>query len=235
MAVGMAIDSVVNVSVCTYRWPLNFTEDAYEFLQQDLHQIEDNWFVKVEGYDEKVPVNQIDIDDWYRDDWKETMASILWNTIKTINWQPLKEIFKKYWITIKWVEFRTPKEYNFNTDHLDLMIETDGKRREDDFYDLIPLVEDYLQNVRKRSCDGYMSFEPRTLEEVEKDDYAFIRAMLKHEGIFDFIQENLLEAVYDVIDSEFEMIDYCYKYNGKKYKIDFQNNSLYLIDEKDAN
>lgn len=115
------------------------------------------------------------------------------------------------------------------------MIETDGKRREDDFYDLIPLVEDYLQNVRKRSCDGYMSFEPRTLEEVEKDDYAFIRAMLKHEGIFDFIQENLLEAVYDVIDSEFEMIDYCYKYNGKKYKIDFQNNSLYLIDEKDAN
>jgi hypothetical protein len=55
--------------------------------------------------------------------------------------------------------------------------------------ELIPLVQEYIDNVMVRSYDGYCSFEPTSVDRVDRLDYAYLWAVLKYEDLYEKVQQ----------------------------------------------
>lgn len=64
-------------------------------------------------------------------------------------------------------------------------------------------IENYLANLRKRSCDGYFSHEPDTFDKVTADDYAYIYALLLP------VLPELIESMHDNFDHVRETMQNC--------------------------
>jgi len=120
------------------------------------------------------------------------LISLANNMIRPI----IEPVFTKWGIKIGDFKYNSPREYNFRTDELDL--EVKGYLTEEKFKEmkeeLRPEIEKYIDEVRQKSYDGYMSFEPDNFDEVKADDYAYLWAILE--------KENLIEDIRDIFEDD---------------------------------
>ena len=110
--------------------------------------------------------------------------------------------------------------------------ETEGENWMEKYPELIPFVKDYIENVRQKSRDGYISFEPDKVEDVKMDDFAYIRSILKKE---DMLENNKfwidLYGIQNIWENTREYLDSSrYEYNGAKYRLDYDNKMLVKLD-----
>ena len=225
----MALSDLVNVSVCTYRWPLRIPwEDLGNFINNDLDEIKtDDNKVNVE-WRGLVDMNVIDID-YEMDDW-------IWNYINdkfrdNVETDKLIEAFAKYGIEYKGLSFYKHKwEYNFAWDTLDMDYEYDDDIDWKEKYpELIDEVKYYIDNVRKKSCDWYCSFEPNKVDEVWMWDYAYKWAILHKEWIFDEVKKSVEDWVYDILtDCPYEYDISTIVLRGEDWYIDWD--TKYYVD-----
>ena len=77
-----------------------------------------------------------------------------------------------------------------------------------------------------------MSFEPDKLDEVDKTDYAYIYAILKKEDMLDNNKYRLEQTRDGIMENCLEYIDKVrYEYNGRKYRLDYENKRLLLLNQ----
>lgn len=222
----LSINNLIWVSISEYRWPLDIAETYFDMLGQDLNDISDeNWNVNVEW--KLVDSKEIEYDFNYNENYKQVQADTLGNEIiKTI--PNFKEILEKYWITLQGRSIRQPREYNYEDDSLDMEFEFD----EDEDWrqthpELMPFVQNYIQNVRQKSRDGYISFEPDSIELVEINDYAYLYAILDKEGILDEVKRWIEDWIIEINETAFENLDDSwYIYNREKYHLSFDEGKL---------
>lgn len=163
--------------VSTYGGWLDFTNRDFEWLECEISE---GYFPDLGsgGYDN---VSY----EWMKD-WKKDVADMLFS-----NLEPFNEKLASYGVKFINAQFWSPKYYNFQSDSIDTEIEITKDMRNE----LKTEIEYYIENVMQKSCDGYMSMEPDTFEEVKLDDYAYLYAVLKH--------ADLLEDIADLFDDDF--------------------------------
>ena len=160
--------------------------------------------------------------------------------LKTWN-KEFAKVFEKYGYKAIDSQWYTLREYNFKHDSLDSKFEFIGDHEKNKKTLEEELIY-YMENLRKKSCDGYMSFEPSDLDDIELDDSCIFHAIVRKEKILgevaetirDLIQENFRE-----IASEYyleEVLKYLNNqdwYKDEKKRSDFleyqRENQLSLI------
>lgn len=233
----ISLNQLVWVSVCTYwGWLQPLFEDFGEYLREDLKDIrtKDNK-INVEWIG-MVDFDDVDIDYWYSDD--------IWNYINewfryNVETDELKEVLAKYGIIFHSIEFYKHKwAYNYATDSLDMLYEYDDNIKWQEKYpELIPYVKNYIDNVRKESCDWYVSFEPTTIDEVEYNDTTLIYAILDKEWMLWDIEKEINQWIFDCYQNNYWEYDtskvYLYNYADKEkydmsipYYVDIQDKML---------
>lgn len=221
----IAINQLLGVSISSYRWPLNLSELIYDYIDEDLYYISTR-DKKTKVSNKYVDMSEINSDFEYTDNYRNEIGDELAKSLDL-------SCLEKYGITIEWYEMRSPKYYNFEDDELLLKFDVSEWDRKTQYPDLIPYVQDYIDNVRVKSYDGYMSFEPDKLDEVDKTDYAYIYAILKKEDMLDNNKYRLESGVQDVMENCREYIwNVRYRYNGRKYLLDYENKKLLLLNNK---
>ena len=224
---SISISDLVKVSVCTYWWGLRslFEDLMWEELEERLDSIttEDN---KVEvDWIGMVDRDEIHIDYDYDAHIFDYINECFRDNVET---DKLKEVLAKYGIVFHRVDFYKHKgAYNFAWDTLDMLYEYDDTIKWKNKYpELIPYVKNYIDNVRRKSCDWYVSFEPTTIEEVEQNDTTYIYAILDKEWMLEEVKQTVegwLEDCYE------ERWDYD---NSSIYLFDYNNKNKYDIDKK---
>lgn len=202
----ISLNELLNLSVCSYWGPLNIAELIYEDLEYDVDEFTDkDGYVNVYIGDkkQKVKKEEIDSDFEFFDGYEKLVVDYLTGYIDDVK---LTRILKKYWITKKGYSLYKPMYYNFEMDSLDMELECDYVDWKKEFPELIEDVKYYIDNIRKKSCDGYQSFEPSNIDEVDVDDYCFIRAVLKHENLLDELKQNLEWWIEDVLENRMEFV-----------------------------
>lgn len=220
----LAINQILDTSISSYNWPLDIFETIYDWLQNDLREIETDGKVKLDS-GENIDTKSIDCDFLLVDNYVEQEAKTLADSLEL-------GCLEKYGIKIKGFEIWKPKYYNFEDDELLMDFETEGGDWKEKYPELIPFVKDYIENVRQKSRDGYISFEPDKVEDVKMDDFAYIRAILKKE---DMLENNKfwidLYGIQNIWENTREYLDSSrYEYNGAKYRLDYDNKMLVKLD-----
>lgn len=231
---SISISDLVKVNVCTYWGWLNIIfDDLWSMLQEDLENIktEDNK-INVEWIG-MVDFDDVRIDYQYSDD--------IWNYINgcfsdNVATDKLKEVLAKYGIVFDKVKFYKHKwEYNFAWDTLDMWYEYDDNIKWQEKYpELIPYVKNYIDNVRRKSCDWYVSFEPTTIDEVEQNDTTYIYAILDKEWMLDEVKKTVEDWLMECYERGYWDYDtskvYLYNYEDKeKYDMSIP----YYVDTQD--
>lgn len=192
----ISLSNLVKVCTCTYwGWLQPIVEDFGYYLQEDLRDITKDWKVNVEWIG-LVDENDIIINYNYDEHLYDYFTECFRDCIET---KKLKETLAKYGIIFNRVEFYKHKwEYNFATDSVDMLYEFEWQERWQDKYpELIPYVKNYIDNVRKKSCDWYISFEPTEVDKVEMNSTTYIYAILDKEWMLDEVRESVEEWVYE--------------------------------------
>lgn len=220
----LAINQILDTSISSYHWPLDVWDLIGDYWENDLREIETDGKVKLDS-GELVETKDIDSDFLLVDDYVEQEAKTLADALDL-------DCLKKYGIDIKGFEIWKPKYYNFEDDELLMEFETEGGDWKEKYPELIPYVKDYIENVRQKSRDGYISFEPDKVEDVKMDDFAYIRAILKKE---DMLENNKCwiewYGIQTIMENSRElMADFRYEYNGQKYRLDYDNKMLVKLD-----
>ncbi len=220
-------------NVSMYDWNFDFNDCLYEMWKEDFYEnIKENWvWCYIMKDDKKVylddeMIKHVDYDyDVDFDNMKIEFAEMIWDAIDRA-WINLEEIFWKYWIMYVWNDFYTPHYYNFDNDSYDIAIalKDDEDTYWQDFlqkYWLEELVQYYIDNIRVSSYDWYMSYEPSILEDVVRNDYCTIYAILKKENVFEDLQqvfEDLIincDALYireeNIIERRYTLDEYVYE------------------------
>lgn len=199
MSTTIELSVLLGKNVSTYDWNFDFNDCLYEMWKEDIYDYIHDWKPYIMKDDKKVylddeMIKYVDYDyDVDFDNMKIEFAKLIWDLIK-LAWINLEEIFWKYWIMYVWNSFYTPHYYNFDNDSYDITIalKDDEDTYWQDFlqkYWLEELVQYYIDNIRVSSYDWYMSFEPRILEDVVRNDYCTIYAILKKENVFEDLQQ----------------------------------------------
>lgn len=205
MSITIELSTLLRKNVSTYTWwCFDFDDCLYENWKEDIrYHIDEGHKPYIMKDDKKVylddeAIKHIEYD--YDVDFKNMkveFAGMIWDAIDKA-WINLEEVFKKYWITYVWNNFYTPHYYNYDNDSYDIVLE-----KEEDEYDFLEkywleeLVQEYIDNIRVKSYDGYCSFEPDDIHEVVRYDYCTIRAILKKEGVL----EDLQEVFNDIVEN----------------------------------
>ena len=228
---SISLSDLVKVSVCTYWWGLNaLFEDLWSTMQEDLKDI------KTE--DNKIYVEWIGMVDWDNVevdyDYDEHIFDYINECFRdNVETDKLKEVLAKYGIVFHKVDFYKHKgEYNFAWDTLDMQYEYDDNIKWQDKYpELIPYVKNYIDNVRRKSCDWYVSFEPTTIDEVEYNDATLIYAILDKEWMLDEVKKTVEDWLTDCYDRGY------WDYDTSTYVVrdeywDINWDTKYYIDEE---
>lgn len=227
----ISISDLVKVSVCTYwGWLNGLFEDLWSTLQEDLKDIktEDNK-INVEWIG-MVDWNDVEVDYDYDEHIFDYINECFRDNVET---DKLKETLAKYGIVFHKVDFYKHKgEYNFAWDTLDMEYEYDDNIKWQDKYpELIPYVKNYIDNVRKKSCDWYISFEPTTIDEVEYNDTTLIYAILDKEWMLDEVRQTVEGWLMDCYERGYWDYDTStYVVRNAYWDIDWD--TKYYIDEE---
>lgn len=229
MSTTIELSVLLGKNVSTYSYGnFDFSDCLYEMWKEDFYERckENEVWCYIMKDDKRIyltddMIKRVEYDyDVDFDNLKIWIAEMIWNEIdRELN---LEEIFSKYWIMYVWNSFYTPKYYNFDDDSYDIQLEL--KPDEDTYWEdflekywLVELVQDYIDNIRVGSYDWYMSFEPSEIEDVVRNDYCTIYAILKKEGIFE-----LLQKIFD------DIIMNCY---AEDIRLENLENQRYKLDE----
>ena len=227
----ISISDLANVSVCTYwGWLSGLFEDLWSTMEEDLKDIktEDNK-INVEWIG-MVDWNDVEVDYDYDEHIFDYINECFRDNVET---DKLKETLAKYGIVFHKVDFYKHKgEYNFAWDTLDMEYEYDDNIKWQDKYpELIPYVKNYIDNVRKKSCDWYISFEPTTIDEVEYNDTTLIYAILDKEWMLDEVRQTVEGWLMDCYDRGYWDYDTStYVVRNAYWDIDWD--TKYYIDEE---
>lgn len=228
---SISISDLVKVSVCTYwGWLRDIFDDLWSTMQEDLKDI------KTE--DNKINVEWIGMVDWDNVevdyDYDEHIFDYINECFRdNVETDKLKETLAKYSIVFHKVDFYKHKgEYNFAWDTLDMKYEYDDTIKWQDKYpELIPYVKNYIDNVRKKSCDWYVSFEPTTIDEVEYNDVTLIYAILDKEWMLDEVRKTVEDWLMDCYERGYWDYDTStYVVRGEDWHINWDTH--YYIDEE---
>lgn len=224
----IALNQLLGVSVCSYWWPLNLADNIYESAKRDLEECSENKQISVETLEgtQKANIDEIEIDRDYipECELKKLVAEYLTDDFDD---EKLTKALKKYWIIKKGYSIRKPKFYNYEQDSLDLEIECEEGNRREQYPELIPFVKKYIDEIRVPSYDGYCSFEPTTIEEVDKSDYAYIRAILEKENLIEELKSDLESGIEYIQCNYWEFINGpTYEWNGGTYTLDYDEKKL---------
>lgn len=114
--------------------------------------------------------------------------------------------FAKYGYKITAVQWYQPRAYNFSHDSLDFKFCFTGNHEENK-KTLGKELQFYIDKIRQKSCDGYMSFEPSAIEEIEADDHMVFYAIAEHEGvrkdIREFMECFLMEDIREEVENAY--------------------------------
>lgn len=120
----------------------------------------------------------------------------------------IHKAFLKHGLDIKDSKLYSPKQYNFETDSIDLVIEVGNV----DLERLKPAIEKYQAEIKRKTCDGYISFEPNTFKDVSVDDNgswgAIVWAILETEGLHEDVKSLVTELYEYSNDFYTEAIDW---------------------------
>ena len=198
---------LLRVGMSTYYGNLDDSEGASYWMQQDLEDIQDeNKMVKckmLDGSEILRPAKDIEDDfsiDWnlFSQDIVERCESDIDGSVRQASdgkFEDMADLLKAYWFEYKGYEWFMPKYYNYDNDSLDLCFELTDMEWSLEKYWLTELVQKYIDEVRVESYDGYCSFEPSKIEDVEWNDYCVMWAILQKEWVFDYIQSELQELI----------------------------------------
>ena len=234
---SISISDLVKVNVCTYWWGLRAVfDDLWTMIEEDLEEIktkDDKINVEWIGM---VDFDDVRIDYQYSDDIWSYINECFNDNVAT---DKLKEVLAKYGIVFNRVDFyKHSWEYNFAWDTLDMKYEYDDNIKWQEKYpELIPYVKNYIDNVRKKSCDWYISFEPTIIDEVEYDDTTLIYAILDKEWMLEEVKKSVEYWLEDCYNNGYWDYDtskiYLYNYEDKKkydmsipYYVDIQDKML---------
>lgn len=231
---SISISDLVRVSVCTYWWGLRVIfDDLWTMVQEDLDSIktEDNK-INVEW------IGLVDFDDVRIDyDYDEHIFDYINECFRdNVETDKLKEVLAKYGIVFHRVDFYKHKwEYNFAWDTLDMKYEYDENIKWQEKYpELIPYVKNYIDNVRRKSCDWYVSFEPTKIDEVEYNDTTLIYAILDKEWMLDEVKKSVEDWLMDCYERGYWDYDtsnvYLFNYDEKEK---YDMNVHYYVDVQD--
>ena len=167
--------------VSTYNGNLDHSHSESEWLQSDIleNHIPDNDIV---DYD--------NIDSGFMTTYEVTISGRVKEGIKEND--KILNAFKKYGIEFISTSFYTPKAYNFENDSIDIAY----KINKDCKNELENEIQYYIDNIQQKSCDGYMSFEPDTIDKVELDDVCYFWAICKKADILDDLKD-IIESVVE--------------------------------------
>ena len=101
----------------------------------------------------------------------------------------LKKYLEPYGYKVEGMELYSPREYNFESDSFDMVLDTSGVDMDAVRTKLIGEIEKYWLDVRKPSCDGYTSLEPDRIEEFGPSDYGTIWAIFEHENAWEDLKD----------------------------------------------
>lgn len=224
--VEIELSNLLKRNVNTYTWwAFDFSDCIYELWKEDFYERcrENKCYImkddkKIYLTDDMIKKVEYDYDVDF-DNMKIEFTEMIWNEIdREVN---LEEIFSKYWIMYVWNSFYTPKYYNFDNDSYDIQLEL--KPDEDTYWEdflekywLVELVQDYIDNIRVGSYDWYMSFEPSEIEDVVRNDYCTIYAILKKEGIFELLQKIFDDIIMNCYAEDIRLE----KLENQRYKLD---------------
>ncbi len=195
----LSLSKIVWASVSTYENP--DMDCVYERMKEELDEI---W----------IDSDDYDIDDWLNfDEFKKDLGERMKEKVEEV--VDLKTMFAKYDILYEnEASFYTPKAYNYEWDSFDIKLDADENWDLHKYW-LSELVQKYIDEIRMKSRDWYMSFEPGDIEKVEWDDYCVLRAILTKEWVL----EDIREAINWVMQEDLQhiVIDNCenpiyYKY-----------------------
>lgn len=216
----ISLNNLLNESICSYRWPLDLVETIDYYLEDDLDNITKGGKVKIktDWKTSTVKEDNISIDWEYLDNYIDLQMQYL---TSYFNEEKLRDALKKYWIIMKWFSIWKPKFYNFEQDSLDLEFEIEWGDWRKKYPELTPYVQEYIDTIRRPSRDGYASFEPTKVEDVDMDDSTYIRAILKKENLLGELQQDLKYWIEDCIENPMEFVwTISYKYKWRNYCID---------------
>lgn len=249
------LSKVVGANVNTYENPS--MDCMIDIMEQDLDDCKTElkklwWWVfkclKVKNYywDDKdlyIELDNIECNDnldfdKFKIDLAKAMQDGIEKDIITFCWFDLQCMFANYGMKYNGMNFYTPKTYNFESDSLDIRLKLVDDNWSLEKYKLTELVQEYIDTQRKESCDWYMSFEPRKIDEMERDDYAVLRAILKKEWVMDYIKESIDWIMWEEIQEI--VLNNCNAYYqirvewkidwDTKYNLDYDNKILVKID-----
>jgi len=175
--------------VSTYNYNLDFTECENDFITNDIYN---DCLPDPEKYP-SIDYSLMPCD--FIDDFKKELADQVNCDIKASD--KIQKAFKKYGLKYIGTSFWSPREYNFHSDSIDIEFEVTKDKREQ----LKKEIEYYIENIRQKSFDGYISFEPDSFDDVDTDDHCYFWAVCKQAGIIDDlteILENMVENAYEV-------------------------------------
>lgn len=208
MATKISMNNLVKVGMSTYYGNLDDSEWVCDFMRQDLRDIDhDGGHVKIKYLDwtenDDTVINDLVEDfemDWRQFDntvCEECKSDIDGSVMMASNhkFENISELLAAYWIKFDWYEFYKPRYYNYENDSLDIKIEFEDMDWSLEKYWLKDLVQKYIDEVRVPSRDWYQSFEPDKIEDVTRDDYCVMRAILQKENVFDTIKDELQDLV----------------------------------------
>lgn len=239
---SMSLSDILKVDVSTYE---NLSMDVvYEQMEQDLDECKNEDGKIMVQWLWMVDIKKIDCDDWLDwDNFKIDTWKMFQQDLETVD---LKGIFAKYGLEYTGITFYTPSSYNTQVDSVDIHLKTMRNSYDLEKMGLVPLIEEYIKNVRQESYDGYMSFEPTTIDDVDITDYCTLWAILKKENIFDELKDTMQNSAdewYSDLVWMNSKIKYMVRtpigwkppYKLNYFRLDFDAKSLLPIEEKCEN
>jgi len=201
------LSSLLKVSVSTYEGGSLSSDSVYESMKQDLDDCGIKDFFDKNDVDEWLDFEGLkkDIASYFQDELEKDILEVHWIT--------MKDFWAKYDIDYEWFHFYTPKEYNFESDSLDIKLQLkidDEEWKKKWMPELKEYIQRYIDDIRVDSYDWYMSFEPNKAEDCEWDDYAVIWAILRKEwkssywnwqSVYQTLEKCMNECVLEWIDS----------------------------------
>ena len=223
---SLALNQITKQSISSYWWTLDFSDCIYELVKEDFGEVFGD---EVKIWWKKVQLKDCDFDFDYIENLDEYESDIFEK--KIFEYIPdFDKKLEKWWLYYVWLSIWKPQFYNYNDDELSIHLWFDESEVDNIPDELKPIIQDYIDNIRIKSYDGYCSFEPSKIDEVDKSDYCYLYAVLQKEWIFEDVKEAINDAIEDISSNYYELYEnpklyYDWKYytskwiKGDKYKL----------------